>query len=193
MELHQRIRVDSSAAPARVPFSPNTVLPHYLNTAFQLSAQTAVLDIWIQHRDCTEHTLRYPTAPPGADLLNSEHFLGVKIAVVTWGDVAPSPWGDHLVLFWTLCFPERGLEHIRFSKKSHHAVWPTVVFWQLKPECPLFTFLNFFRIKFVFIQFSRHFIWNLSDYGLVLFSFLDSTEISSLAMGQSSTSGVGYL
>lgn len=45
MELHQRIRVDSSAAPAQVPFPPNTVLPHYLDTAFQLSAQTAVLHI----------------------------------------------------------------------------------------------------------------------------------------------------
>ena len=45
MELHQRIRVDSSAASARVPFPPNTVLPHYLDTAFQLSAQTAVLHI----------------------------------------------------------------------------------------------------------------------------------------------------
>lgn len=118
MELHQRIRAGSSAAPARVPFPPNTVLPHYLDTAFQLSAQTAVLHIWIQHRDCTEQTLRYPTAPPGADLLSSEHFLGVKVAVVTWADVAPSPWDDHLVLFWTLRFPEWGWSTLDFLR-SH--------------------------------------------------------------------------
>lgn len=98
MELHQRIRVDSRAAPARVPSPPNTVLPHYLDTAFQLSAQTAVLHIWIQHRDCTEQTLRYATAPPGADLLSSEHFLGCKGCYCDLGRHSPVPLG------WSPCF-----------------------------------------------------------------------------------------